>query len=390
LVLASPHRFNIERLHELCRDKEQETLGLEFKPCNELKVGTELRGKKGERRDRQLEDVLTELTRDVTAFLNSAGGALIYGVLEDGKSRAKGLDKKNAFNASDKESNIRAEKVIDWLRAHIQPSPMVDVYEVFLDGDNESSWYLVLEIEQGQQAYQAKDHRFYKRVGNTVQPMEQYEVVDVMNRTRAAALRLRVVDFRKLSQTNPIWSQLGFGIAVTSTNYVASEYGAFKLTLAYPLRIVSELQLWGASTLKRQAGLRLREEVAHAQSVMIRWGAHKGNVIFPGDWFDFYGQQFRILVPKPQIIQNPTYLFQTEIFTLNSTSKVGLYAIQVKEEGDDFRLVQVDPSERDKWEASFWRPTYHKAIETLGAMSKSDLVAGYDNRVIGYDHFEGK
>ena len=134
----------------------------------------------------------------------------------------------------------------------------------------------------------------------------------------------------------------------------------------------------------------MREEVAHAQSVMVRWGAHKGNVIFPGDWFDFYGQQFRILVPKPQIIQNPTYLFQTEIFTLNSTSKVGLYAIQVKEEGDDFRLVQVDPSERDKWEASFWRPTYHKAIETLGAMSKSDLVAGYDNRVIGYDHFEGK
>lgn len=387
MFLASPHRFDIERLNELWRSKEQETLGLEFKPCNELKVGTKFRDKKDETRDRQLEDVLTELTKDVTAFLNSAGGTLIYGILEDRKSRAKGLDSENAFNASDKESNIRAEKVIDWLRAHIQPSPMVDAYPVFLNSDDESSWYLVLDIEQGQQAYQAKDHRFYKRIGSTVQPMEQYEVVDVMNRTRAAALRLRVIDFQQASERNPVWSQPSFGIAVTSTNYVASEHGALKLTLVYPLHFLSDQlpRVEGFDFMKHWTALNLREEVAHAQSVMIRWGAHRGKVVFPGDWFDFHGFRFGILAPSPDIVPDPIYLFQTEVFTINSIKRTDLYAIRKEEKGDGFQLVEIDSSDRDKWEASFW-PTYHKAWETLKEMKKSDRLGQYEGRVTEYGH----
>lgn len=386
--MENTRRHDTKTLRQLCRERKEESLRLEFKPCNELKVGTKFRDKKGETRERQLTNVLIELTKDVTAFLNSAGGTLIYGVLEDKKSRAKRLDKENAFNASDKGNNIRSEKVINWLRAHIQPSPTVDVYQVFLNKDDESSWYLVLEIEQGQQAYQAKDHKFYKRIGNTVQAMEQYEVVDVMNRTRAAALRLRVTDFRQLSERNPVWSQLSFGIMVTSTNYVASEYGALKLTLAYPLRFVTDVAIGRGGDVRKRSWLKLLEEVAHAQSVMVHWGANTGNIVFPGDWFDFYGSEFRILAPVHQIIQDPIYLFQTEVFTINSISKKNLYVIHKKENGEDFRLVEIDPSDRDKWEASFW-PTYHNAMTTLRAMKANERVAGYENRTLGYEHIEG-
>ena len=85
--------LEIEDLRQLCREKEVESLTLEFKSCQELKVGTEFRNNKrgGERRERQLDDVLAELTKDVTALLNSSGGTIICGILQDKRSRARKL-----------------------------------------------------------------------------------------------------------------------------------------------------------------------------------------------------------------------------------------------------------------------------------------------------------
>lgn len=176
------YHLKFEDLQRLRDEREEESLTLEFKPCNELKVGSKFRDKTGQQRVRERDDVLNELTKDVTAFLNSAGGMIIYGIQEK-NSRADEIDKTNSFKLGSKQDNIQSEKVIDWLRAHIQPPPAVDVYRVLeTPGDPASSWYLVIEVPQGQQAYMARDHRFYKRVSNTVQPMEQYEVKDVMNR----------------------------------------------------------------------------------------------------------------------------------------------------------------------------------------------------------------
>jgi hypothetical protein len=102
------------------------------------------------------------------------------------------------------------------------------------------------------------------------------------------------------------------------------------------------------------------EYTPHAQSIMIRWGANNGNIIFPGDWFDFYGNGLPIHVPDLSVIQDPTYLLRAELFTMNSQSKEILYSIRRQPLSDDFELLVVNPLTYNSFIGSFWE-TYHQA-----------------------------
>jgi len=359
MIEDSTRRLNIEDLRRLCEDKEAESLTLEFKQCQELVIGTQFFDKKKrEHRDRQKEDVLQELTKDVTALLNSAGGTIIYGIIEDGKSRAKSLDG-DPFSSDQKDHNLSQERVSDWLRDHIQPSPTANVYSISAAGDK---WYLAVEVPQGQLAYQAKDKRFYKRIGPTVKPMEQYEVADVMNRARCAALRLVMKMHPQEPMADRKWNILRLVPRVTSQNYIASEYGALKIILAFPLQFSQPWRNLGVRVQER-TGLPLQQETANAQSATFRWGAHTGTVVFPGDWFDFGGRSLFLDIPSPSFLPDGTYLLQAQLFTLNGRGKEALYAIQERSSAG-FTLSCVDGSQRAMIEATFWR-TYHKARELL-------------------------
>ncbi len=177
-------KLTIEDLKRMCIEGTDETTVLEFKPCNELIVGTEFYDEnKKEKRLRTRDDILFELTRDVTAILNAAGGTIIYGIREK-NTRASGIDQLNSFTNDSAEKQTTPEKVTDWLRSHILPKPNIDIYRIFEDESSPNShWYLVLDIPQGSTAYQAKDLRFYRRSGSSIKPMEQYEVFEVMHRT---------------------------------------------------------------------------------------------------------------------------------------------------------------------------------------------------------------
>lgn len=110
----------IDALTRLCEEREEESHTLEFKPCNELKAGTEYY-KDGKKTTRSTEDVKEELSRDVSSFLNSAGGTIIYGIRDEG-DRAAGLDTQNAFKG-EPGHEIRTDRVNEWIRRHVQPPP---------------------------------------------------------------------------------------------------------------------------------------------------------------------------------------------------------------------------------------------------------------------------
>jgi len=365
--MSSLHHLKIEDLQRLCDEREEESLTLEFKSCSELKVGSMFWDKSGQQRDRERDDVLNELTKDVTAFLNSAGGTIIYGIKEK-KSRANKVDKTNPFKLGSKKDSIQSEKIVDWLRSHIQPPPTVDVYRVLETDDPHSPWYLVIEIPQGQLAYMARDHKFYKRIGNTAQPMEQYEVADTMNRTRAAALRAKVI-IEKIPYVNEERSRLRFEVLLTSTNFIAAEYGQIQITLAQPISLESSFNFMNSGDIDFDSSVGLildgEEHKPHAQLLTLRWGAHDGRIVFPDAKFKVYqGGDLFVQVPTLSLIPNPTYLFQIELFTMNSQSKKALFSIQRQSSGDSFDLIAVDASNRAGIIASFWE-TYHSARETL-------------------------
>lgn len=354
--------LTIQDLQRLCSDREEESLVLEFKPCNELKIGTEFRDKGGVTRERQLEDVLAELTKDVTAFLNSAGGTIIYGILEK-KSRANKIDDENAFKVGRDE--IRPEKITHWLRSHINPVPSMNVYSVSTEPNTiEAPWYIVIEIPQGQTAYMAKDHRFYKRVANVTQAMEQYEVVDVMNRTRAAVLDLRLTIHQKQDSARPDHTRLELKMAITNSSFIASEYGALKLTLAKPGMFDRGFTAFSGALDNYVTGLPLDGyvEVPSAESMMIRWGANTGIVIFPGETFNFQNSSVSIYVPQLSVIPNPTYLIQAELFTINNPSRKSLFAICWLQAENEVALILVDEENYYAQVDGFWQ-TYHLGLQ---------------------------
>jgi hypothetical protein len=107
--MANRH-LGIGDLRRLCDEREQEPLVLEFKACSELRVEKEYLDRQGQPRKRSREDVVSELSKDVTALLNAAGGTIAYGIVEH-KSRADRTDCANAFGR-ESENDIRPERVI--------------------------------------------------------------------------------------------------------------------------------------------------------------------------------------------------------------------------------------------------------------------------------------
>lgn len=372
------HFREINELKRLCEEHEEESLALEFKSCNELKSGTEYY-KDSIKTIRSIDDVKEELSKDVSSFLNSAGGTIIYGIREK-NSRAADLDETNAFRQEHRH-NIDPERVNEWIRSHVKPPPTVQVHSILLEpNDPEGPWVLVVKIPQGEQAYMAKDHKFYKRVSNVRKPMEQYEVADVMNRTRGAALLLDMTISGEWHETADKRSAtFGLRVAITSTNLVASEYGALKLTVAWPLAFASN-HVWKGADYDDSEGLYLEgySETAHAQSVRARWGANHGQVIFPEDWFDFHGNGFRLQMPHPNVFPDFTYVIEARLFTRNRRSIRYVHFVQdVVQNGrptGQLALVGADQSNYSELAGQYW-DTCHRWVKTRqGFSNKLDFM----------------
>jgi Putative DNA-binding domain len=155
----------------LIRAGEKESLTLEYKACEALGASD---GKKN------------EVSKDVSALANSAGGTIIYGMLEDGHVPT-GLDVGYDRGALSKEwleqvITSRIQRRIDG----------VVIHEVELETTNAGRVAYVVSIPQSLRApHQASDKRFYKRFNFQSVPMEEYEVRDVSRRSEAPDLTMQ-------------------------------------------------------------------------------------------------------------------------------------------------------------------------------------------------------
>jgi hypothetical protein len=167
-----PRNWTESRLQNFITSEIEESLTLEYKAAEAL--------------DR-VDAKKKEITKDVSAMANSAGGILIYGIGEFSGENRRHLPEK--ITPVDRRQFPR-----EWVEQIIQAiRPRIDgilIHSVNLSsGENDTAY--IIEIPQSNTAHQASDHRYYKRFNFQAVPMEDYEIRDVMFREQTPNITLK-------------------------------------------------------------------------------------------------------------------------------------------------------------------------------------------------------
>jgi hypothetical protein len=161
--MKQSYEWKEEDIISLVENKIEESINLDYKECRSLDSTD---GKKN------------EISKDVSAFANAAGGTIVYGVKEEGHVPAA-ID--NGFNPREI-SKEWLEQVID---SKIQPKiEGVIINPVELTTINPGHFIYVVFIPQAlsKAPHQASDKRYYKRYNFKSSPMDDYEIRDLFAR----------------------------------------------------------------------------------------------------------------------------------------------------------------------------------------------------------------
>ena len=163
-------QWNEQDLFLLIENSVQESIELDYKACDALHSN-----------DRKK----TEISKDVSAFANSAGGTIIYGINEEGHIPIS-LD--NGFNPNEITKEW-LEQVIN-SRIHRKINNIL-IKPIELETTSPGRFVYVVNIPQSSRApHQAHDKRFYKRYNFQSVPMEEYEIRDISHRSDGPELSL--------------------------------------------------------------------------------------------------------------------------------------------------------------------------------------------------------
>ena len=145
------------------------------------------RGGGGLDRQKRAEDI----SKDVSSFLNSDGGVLVYGVPEsEDPSRTGGLPIPGGPEIGFRRGEVTKETIEDLITSNIQPRPSPDLFQV-TEVPYCGRIVLVVEVDVGLgDVWQAKDRKYYKRFNYKAEPMDHYEVEMVRDRTIGPILKL--------------------------------------------------------------------------------------------------------------------------------------------------------------------------------------------------------
>src|ERR1700761_4466874 len=160
--------FDIDYLNQLIANGIEENSELEYKSAAAL-----------QRDDKKI----TEATKDVSAFANSNGGVLIYGISEDRTNRHL----PGNIDPVDRKA-ITKEWLEQILNARIRPRIHGIKIHVVTIADDKVVYILV--IPKGERAHQANDKLYYRRHNFSVESMFDSEIRDVMARQKAPQIKI--------------------------------------------------------------------------------------------------------------------------------------------------------------------------------------------------------
>jgi len=174
-----PLDWNEEDLEALIDHGVEERLDLEYKASDSLL-------------DLTIPKKKEEIGKDVSAMANAQGGIIIYGMTENSQGEGspglpKGLDGKLDPREISKErlENIILSNVTPRI-SHLQIKP------IQLNKTAPGNVAYLVSIPQSHTAHQAKDKKYYKRFNFSNIPMDDYEIRDVMNRSRFPLISIKI------------------------------------------------------------------------------------------------------------------------------------------------------------------------------------------------------
>ena len=157
-------KWNQQKLEDFINNKVEENLNLDYKACGSLQ---------------KIDKKANEISKDVSAFANSDGGLIIYGIKEDSENKHL-PDSIDPINRNE----ISKERLEQIIQSRIRPRiENIEIHPVTID-DSLNLVVYVVEIPQSDTAHQANDRKYYRRYNFSSEPMYDYEIRDIINRTK--------------------------------------------------------------------------------------------------------------------------------------------------------------------------------------------------------------
>lgn len=186
--------WTLEKIQSFIDNQIEESNTLDYKAADALAMSD---GKKN------------ELSKDVSAFANSNGGIIIYGIKEFNdaprKHKPESIDPINRIV-------ISKEWIEQVISTKIQPKIEGIIITPVTVNDADNTVIYVVEIPRSNNAHQASGHKYYKRYNFQSEAMEDYEIRDAMNRGQHPVIDLEFeiieTSFINESTPNPIFGAI--------------------------------------------------------------------------------------------------------------------------------------------------------------------------------------
>ena len=188
-----------KEIGRMLQDQTPEDLHLDYKEQRSL-LPPGRGGSSGIDKQKRAEDI----SKDVSAFLNSDGGVLVYGVPESiSPDDTGGSPIPGGAQVGFTRGEIDKETIENLITSNIQPKPSPDLFQVVEVSHGSDDWLVfIVEVAAGfGDVWQAKDKRYYRRAQFKSEPMEHYEINMVRDRQFGPDLKL-VFGFNDQWETN--------------------------------------------------------------------------------------------------------------------------------------------------------------------------------------------
>ena len=299
----------------------QESLLLDYKRCAAL--------------DKRNPKSRSDLSKDVSAFANSAGGTLIYGVEEE-NHLPKQIDA--GFDPKDVTREWLEQVITSTIQRRIDG---VRIKQIELKKNRPGRVAYVVHVPQSNRApHMAEDHVFYKRYNFQSVPMEEYEIRDVGRRYDAPDLQL---DFYLLN-TQPTqlveYDTESYLLPVAINGSLQNNSPTPAIYLVVRLYIDETLTVTEANGLSHNGqALRIindHEILVHVLS--LNWSTPSKMPIWEGVAFRFPDNPIQLATPG----RDGTYHLEWEILSPSMLPRHGGYLLRVQRLGRSVAIASLE------------------------------------------------